>query len=152
MTEELENLRASDSMQTDTDTESQSDDLLTELFRLKANLGRALDADGEVRDGVATIDRQLERVLEREGIDLIEAEGPVDPTKHRVVGTVESSAHEPGEIVEVYRPGFRRGDQILQEAYVVVAADPESETTSNTDRGNPPDGQFDTEDRHGGSS
>jgi molecular chaperone GrpE (heat shock protein) len=152
VTEELESLRASDSTQTDTDTDTQSDDLLTELFRLKANLERALDADGEVRDGVAAIDRQLERVLEREGIDLVEAEGSVDPTKHRVVGTVESSAHEPGEIVEVYRPGFRRGDQILQEAYVVVAADPESETTSNTDRGNPPDGRFDTEDRRGGSS
>jgi molecular chaperone GrpE len=152
VTEELENLRASDSTQADSATNTQSDDLLTELFRLKANLGRALDADGEVRDGVATIDRQLERVLEREGIDLVEAEGPVDPTKHRVVGTVESSAHEPGEIVEVYRPGFRRGDQILQEAYVVVAADPESETTSDADRENPPDGQFDTEDRHGGSS
>ena len=140
------------STQVDTNTDAQSDDLLTELFRLKANLERALNADGEVRDGVATIDRQLEAVLEREGIDLIKAEGPVDPTKHRVVGMVESSTHQPGEIVEVYRPGFRRGDHILQEAYVVVATEPDSETASETDREDPSDDRADTEDRPGGST
>lgn len=132
LTEELEEARASDSAQKESEDTEDPEDLLPQLLRIKTNLERALDADGEVREGVEMIDRQIETVLEREGIEMVDASGSVDPTKHKVVGTVESPEHEPGEIVDIYRPGFRQGDRILQEAYVVVAADPDAEESRDS--------------------
>lgn len=95
-----------------------------DLFRLKEDLDRAVAADESLRTGVESIAHQLDELLAREGIDPIETTGPADPLEHKIVATVSAPEQPPGEIVEVYRPGFRLGDRVLQEAHVVVAADP----------------------------
>ena len=99
-----------------------------DLFRLKADLDRALDSEESLLEGVAQIARQLDELLAREGIEAIETTGPANPLEHTVVDTIATTACAAGEIVEVYRPGFRLGDRVLQEAHVAVAAEPAEES------------------------
>lgn len=120
------------------------DDLLQDLFDIRDSFRRALDAEVAVGDegaagiqeSVEMIDRQIMAVLEREGIEELDTSGNADPTKHKVVQTVESDSHDPGEIVEVSQLGYRRDEEILREAHVVVAENPaEYGTDENGDTG-----------------
>lgn len=120
--------------ESDDDGARDRDELVADLFEIRDNFGRALeaavpledDAADALREGVGLIDRQIAAMLEREGIEEVETSGSVDPRKHRVVETRPSPGHDPGEIVEVYRRGYRHGDRVLREADVVVAADGDS--------------------------
>jgi molecular chaperone GrpE len=110
-------------------------DILSDLFDIRDNFRRALDAEThleedaaeEYRDSLELIDRQIKSTLQREGIEEIETTGQADPSKHHVVETVSTTESEQGEIVDVQRLGYRQGDRVLREAQVVVAADPHTE-------------------------
>jgi molecular chaperone GrpE len=105
------------------------DEWLSDLFDIRDNFRRALDAEalieddaaGEFREGIELIDSQIRSILEREGVEEIDTSGEVDPTKHRIVKTVSTAEAEPGEIVDVYQLGYQQDDRVLREAQVVVA-------------------------------
>lgn len=128
--QELEEAREADS--TDGPTTDEHDDLLTDLFDIRDNFHRAIDAEAvlgepandDLNEGIELIDSQIRSILEREGVEEIDTSGEVDPTRHRVVKTVPMADADPGEIVDVYQLGYRQDERIIREAHVVVAEEP----------------------------
>lgn len=129
--EKLENSRSKSTLST-TKSTSERDSLLSDLFDIRDNFRRAMEAESIIEDssasglseGIELIDRQIMAILKREGVEEIDTDGPADPTKHRIVKTVSTAAYEPNEIIDVYRLGYRVDDHVLREAHVVVAEEP----------------------------
>lgn len=102
--------------------------LLREFLAVADDLARALSADGadaqSILQGVELTNRSLMKLLSREGVTPIEAEGqPFDPAWHEAVGTVPASQAnaDPDTVVHVVQPGYRIGDRLLRPARVIVA-------------------------------
>ena len=104
------------------------------LLPVADNFGRALaalppekraSADESIRavlEGVEAIARQLNSVLESNGVKLIEAEGQrFDPHLHQAIAEVPASGHTPGTVVTVVQAGYTIGDRLLRPAMVTVA-------------------------------
>lgn len=100
--------------------------LVKELLPVLDDLERALDAAEEhdeatVVEGVRLVRRALLAALEREGLELIEAEGVFDPHVHEALLSQPSEGAETGTVLEVVQKGYRLGDRVLRPARVVVA-------------------------------
>ncbi len=66
---------------------------------------------------------QMQQLLTANGIQMIPAEGRFDFQIHRPVKQVPaSSPGQDGQIVEVWRAGFRIGDQVMRPRDVVIAS------------------------------
>lgn len=98
------------------------------------NLSRALlalpdesraNADAAVKsliDGIEMTDREMQRLLQKNGVKPIIAEGErFDPHKHQAVFEVPDSGAPEGTVVQVMQPGFAIGERILRPAMVGVA-------------------------------
>lgn len=98
------------------------------------NLSRALmalpdesraGADAAVKsliDGIEMTDREMQRLLQKNGVKPIIAEGErFDPHKHQAVFEVPDSGKPEGTVVQVMQPGFAIGERILRPAMVSVA-------------------------------
>ena len=99
--------------------------IVKELLPILDDLERALEAaeqheEAKLEDGVRLVHRQLEQLLEREGLALVETEGRFDPHVHEALLTQPSDADE-GSVIEVLQKGYRLGDRVLRPARVVVA-------------------------------
>ncbi len=102
--------------------------LLGAFLRVVDDLERALaapvaDAEG-LRQGVELTHRAAMQLLQREGVEPIEANNQAfDPNWHEAVATVARNGGRIGEnvVVEVVAPGYRLGDHLLRPAKVVVA-------------------------------
>jgi molecular chaperone GrpE len=100
-------------------------DLLLSLVRIDDDFKRALDAipaedaDASWLQGVRLIERNLNGLLEREGVTPVEALGqPFDPSKHEAVAVDPGST---GSVVNaVFQTGYWHGDQLLRPAMVKV--------------------------------
>jgi molecular chaperone GrpE len=111
------------------------DEIRTERERLLGgflpvldDLERALDSSaGDVnslRHGVELTHRVATQMLQREGIERIEAGGHLfDPAWHEAVATVRRNGTKTdlNTVVQVMEPGYRIGDRLLRPAKVVVA-------------------------------
>jgi len=100
--------------------------LVEKLLPVRDNLARALeqDADADIRDGVESTLRELDGVLEDEGVERItpeEGQEP-DPERHEVLMRVESDQPD-GTIAELYRPGYEMGERVIRTAQVTVSSD-----------------------------
>jgi molecular chaperone GrpE len=73
-----------------------------------------------LEDGVKLVHRQLEQLLTKEGLALVETDGKFDPHVHEALLTQPSDADE-GSVIEVLQKGYRLGDRVLRPARVVVA-------------------------------
>jgi molecular chaperone GrpE len=100
-------------------------DLLSSIVPISDDFHRALAAIPEdKRDepwvaGVSLIDRNLENLLDREGVTQMEALGkPFDPAVHEAISVVPGS--DGTMVVEVYQNGYRHGDTLLRPAIVRV--------------------------------
>lgn len=110
------------------------------------NLGRALQAlppGGEGLDdrlkgvvqGVEATQRELQAVLERNGVKKIEAQDkPFDPNLHQAVAQVPDPSRPGNTVAQVYQDGYVINDRLLRAAMVVVAtggppAAPANDTT-----------------------
>lgn len=72
--------------------------------------------------GVGSIYRKFQNVLEAEGVTRIEAEGQMfDPALHEAVVHEASDAHQSGQIIEVLRHGYKIGERVIRPALVKVA-------------------------------
>ena len=99
--------------------------IVKDLLPILDDLERALEAaeqheEAKLEDGVRLVHRQLEQLLEKEGLALVETEGRFDPHVHEALLTQPSDADE-GSVIEVLQKGYRLGDRVLRPARVVVA-------------------------------
>ena len=98
--------------------------LVEDLLEVRDNLDRALDQDddADIREGVEATSRQLDEVLDGEGVEPIEpAPGnDVDPARHEVLVNVDSD-QPAGTVAAVHRPGYAMAGKVLRPAQVTVA-------------------------------
>ena len=100
--------------------------LLTDLLPLLDNFERAMaveQSDGEAfQKGVEMIFTQLREVMEKHGLENIEAEGaPFDPNVHQAVMRVENPDVEDGTITQVLQKGYQAKGRVIRPAMVQVA-------------------------------
>ncbi len=73
-------------------------------------------------EGVALIERKLRNALESQGVTPIEALGQqFNPWEHEAVAYEESPEHEEGQVIEVFRPGYKLEGRVIRPAQVKVA-------------------------------
>lgn len=104
-----------------------------DMLPVSDNLGRALQAlppGGEGLDdrlkgvvqGVEATQRELQAVLERNGVKKIEAQDkPFDPNLHQAVAQVPDTSRPNNTVAQVYQDGYVINDRLLRAAMVVVA-------------------------------
>jgi molecular chaperone GrpE len=102
--------------------------LLRAFLGVADNLERALATDGvdeeSLRQGVGLTHQTLMHLLDREGVEQLEARGePFDPAWHEAIGVVphQQAQVEPDTVVEVVEAGYRIGGRLLRPARVIVA-------------------------------
>ena len=99
-------------------------DCVKNLLPLFDNLERAAQftEGGQAAEGVRMILASVPDVLAKLNITAFGAPGDTfDPGIHNAVMHVEDDGHGEGEILEVFQPGYRRGDKIIRYAMVKVA-------------------------------
>ena len=73
--------------------------------------------------GVTHVAKQFERLLKDHGVSVIKAsDGEFNPALHEAVETVKDKKLKSGVVVEVIRPGYKLGENVLRPAQVKVAA------------------------------
>jgi molecular chaperone GrpE len=122
MKAELENSRKRQEKERARLTQQASERLVRELLPVLDNLERALEAEGDIREGVvATLDH-LTSVLGREGLNPVLSDGePFDPTVHEAVMGQPSEEHEEDIIIQTFERGYTLNGRPLRPAKVVVA-------------------------------
>ncbi len=112
-------------------------DVLTELLLLVDSFERALEtahpgagapAEAQaVYEGVALIRRQLLQVLERHGVEPIEAVGkPFDPARHEAIAQIPASeGQKEGTVALETQTGYMMGDRVLRPSKVGVVVPPD---------------------------
>ena len=100
--------------------------MLGDLLPLLDNFERAMaveQTDGEAfRTGVEMIFTQLKEVLDKNGLEHIEAEGqPFDPNVHQAVMRVENPDVSDGTVTQVLQKGYRAKGRVIRPAMVQVA-------------------------------
>ena len=122
MKAELENSRKRQEKERARLTQLASERLVRELLPVLDNLERALEAEGDIREGVvATLD-YLTSVLGREGLTPVLSDGePFDPTVHEAVMGQPSEEHEEDTIIQTFERGYTLNGRPLRPAKVVVA-------------------------------
>ncbi len=117
---------------TDEERESLKGFLITgvmeSLLPIVDNFGRAVESMNassdidKLRDGISGIHRQLATLLEKNGVEQIEAAGAsFDPNLHNAVMRVEDSGAPADTVVEVLQPGYKIGGRVLRPALVKVS-------------------------------
>jgi molecular chaperone GrpE len=76
---------------------------------------------GKIKEGLELTYGQLTKVLEKNGIRVIETEGEFDPTVHQAVLQEESEEHESGYIVKVLQKGYTIRERVLRPTMVTTA-------------------------------
>ena len=96
--------------------------LVQELLPVLDNLDRALEAGGDIRDGVLATRNQLAEVLGNEGLLPVASDGqPFDPNVHEAVMGRPSDEHEEGTILQTFERGYLLNGKPIRPAKVVVA-------------------------------
>jgi molecular chaperone GrpE len=102
--------------------ETASERLVVELLPVLDNLDRALEAEGDIREGVRATRDQLADVLGREGLLAVASDGqPFDPNVHEAVMGQPSEEHEEGTILQTFERGYLLNGKPIRPAKVVVA-------------------------------
>ena len=97
-------------------------DIIEQLLPIIDNFEMARNfSDGDkLAEGVKMILSQASDVFEKMGVTEIETK-IFDPNVHNAVMHIDDDSYGEGEIVEVFRKGYRRGDKIIRYAMVKVA-------------------------------
>jgi molecular chaperone GrpE len=102
--------------------ETASERLVVELLPVLDNLDRALEAEGDIHEGVRAIRDQLVAVLGKEGLLPVASDGqPFDPNVHEAVMGQPSEEHEEGTILQTFQRGYALNGKPIRPAKVVVA-------------------------------
>ena len=100
--------------------------LLNELLPVLDDLERALEAaasheEAKLEEGVQLVHRSLASLLERHGLQEIEAEGAFDPHVHEALLSQPGEGAESGTVLQVIQKGYRLGDHVLRPTRVIVS-------------------------------
>lgn len=103
--------------------------LMEELLPVVDNFQLALKMiDGKdsetkkLRKGLELVYSELFQVMEKQGLELIDAEGSLfDPELHDAVSHEDNDEHEQEIVVEVLRPGYKVRGRVVRPAMVKVA-------------------------------
>jgi molecular chaperone GrpE len=99
-----------------------SERLVTELLPILDNLERALEADGDVKEGVEATRDQLMDILTREGLNPISSEGQdFDPAVHEALMSKPSDEHEEDTVIQTLERGYVLKGKTIRPAKVVVS-------------------------------
>jgi molecular chaperone GrpE len=99
-----------------------SERLVQELLPVLDNLDRALEAGGDIREGVQATRDQLAEVLGEEGLLPVASDGQIfDPNVHEAVMGQISEEHEEGTIIQTFQRGYVLNGKPIRPAKVVVA-------------------------------
>ena len=99
-----------------------SERLVQDLLPVLDNLDRALEAGGDIREGVQATREQLAEVLAEEGLLPVVSDGePFDPNIHDAVMGQPSEEHEDGTIIQTFQRGYLLNGKPIRPAKVVVA-------------------------------
>ena len=75
-------------------------------------------------EGVQVTEREMERLLEKNGVTRIAATGErFDPHRHQAMYEVPDPAKPAGTVVEVIQEGYQIGDRVLRAALVGISKD-----------------------------
>jgi molecular chaperone GrpE len=78
---------------------------------------------GALAEGIEMVFRQLQQVLEQEGVTTVPGVGsPFDPNMHQAVMQEESSEHESGIIIEEFQKGYMLKDRVIRPSMVKVSS------------------------------
>ena len=111
--------------------------VLQEVLPVLDNLDRALEfehnSDGGLQDGVQMVRKQLQDLLEHQGVTPIPAMGhPFDPNVHEALAHIPSEEIPADSIVDEYLKGYMMANTVLRPAKVTVSSGaPKEETTSS---------------------
>jgi molecular chaperone GrpE len=125
---DMDNFRRRQRRLAQDEIQTERERLLSGFLPVLDDLERALassvgDANG-LRHGVELTHRVATQMLQKEGVERIEAGGhPFDPAWHEAVATVRRNGTQMDldTVVQVMEPGYRMGDRLLRPAKVVVA-------------------------------
>ncbi|MDP8950180.1 MAG: nucleotide exchange factor GrpE [Actinomycetota bacterium] len=102
--------------------ETASERLVGELLPVLDNLDRALEAEGDIHEGVQAIRDQLVAALGKEGLLPVASDGqPFDPNVHEAVMSQPSDEYEEGTILQTFQRGYLLNGKPIRPAKVVVA-------------------------------
>jgi molecular chaperone GrpE len=122
MKAELENSRRRQEKERARLVQLASEGLIRELLPVLDNLERALEAEGDIREGVAATLDQLVYVLGREGLTPVPSDGePFDPAVHEAVMSQPSEEHEEDTIIQTFERGYTLNGRPIRPAKVVVS-------------------------------
>ena len=119
---EFENSRKRQERERSRLLETASERLVVELLPVLDNLDRALEAEGDIREGVRATRDQLADALGNEGLLPIASDGqPFDPNVHEAVMGLPSDEHEEGTVLQTFQRGYVLNGKPIRPAKVVVA-------------------------------
>ncbi len=122
MKAEMENSRKRLDRERTRYVQAASERLVAELLPVLDNLERALEAQGDVREGVKATRDQLFGVLVREGLAQIRSDGEsFDPAVHEAVMSMPSDEHEEDTVVQTLEFGYTLNDRTIRPAKVIVS-------------------------------
>lgn len=99
-----------------------SENLVRELLPVLDNLERALEVEGDVREGVKATLEQFAGVLGGEGLTPVPSDGqPFDPNIHEAVMSEPSEEHEENVVLRTFERGYTLNGKPIRTAKVVVA-------------------------------
>ncbi len=113
-------------------------DLLGTVDNLERALSHAQTSEGETAvdpqnllEGVELTLRSLLSVLERSGVEVVDAgDTKFDPRHHEAMRQVPTPDLEPGSVAEVYQKGYLLRGRLLRPALVAVAAPDSGESNA----------------------
>lgn len=101
-----------------------NENLIMNILDSYEDLERALEqskTEKELREGVELIYSKLKSSLEKEGLEVIVAEGEkFDPFKHEALMAEASEEHENGEIIDELMKGYTLKDKVIKYSKVRV--------------------------------
>ena len=119
---EFENSRKRQDRDRERILQSASEKLVAELLPVLDNLDRALEVEGDVREGVRATRDHFVDVLMREGLVSVASDGQAfDPNVHEAVMGQPSDEHEEGTILQTFQRGYVLNGKPIRAAKVVVA-------------------------------
>lgn len=119
---EFDNVRKRQERERDRIVRSASEELVRELLPVLDNLERALEVEGDVREGVRATLEQFAGVLGGEGLAPVASDGqPFDPSIHEAVMSQPSEEHEENTVLQTFQRGYTLNGKAIRTAKVIVA-------------------------------
>jgi molecular chaperone GrpE len=89
-------------------------------------------------EGVQMTEREMERLLEKNGITRIAAVGErFDPHRHQAMFEISDPSVPAGTVVQVAQEGYQIGDRVLRAALVGISKDGPPAESANATTGSP---------------